>query len=335
MISHGKPNLPSAKEHPYCSATAAEAAVEIWSNAVCVTAVLKAKPRGIIPDATQLRVTLYVGQPWVDLEWSITNKTPDPWPEGGWLCFPLRADDPSFRLARLGSIVDPAKDLVPGSNHELFCLNGGLVVRTTGGDATGICPIDAQLVSLEHPGLWRYTRDFVAHKPDVFVLLFDNVYSTNFGQWIEGSWSSRVRLWAIDDAEPCDESLIGSSWEARVSCLAAVSEAPPGKLPAIANGITISKVEGAPIGRGLLLTAFGRNPYGDGILLRLWEQAGKAATCTIHLPTGMKARTAQLCNLRGETAGPSFSVSESGTFNVPIRPMAPTSVLLLGSAKGN
>jgi hypothetical protein len=335
MISHGKPNLPSAKEHPYCSATAAAAAVEIRSNAVCVTAVLKAKHRGIIPDATQLRVTLYMGQPWVDLEWSITNKTPDPWPEGGWLCFPLRADDPSFRLARLGSIVDPAKDLVRGSNHELFCLNGGLVVRAARGDATGICPIDAQLVSLEHPGLWRYTRDFVAHKPDVFVLMFDNVYSTNFGQWIEGSWSSRVRLWAIEDTEPGDESLIGGSWEARVSCLAAVSEAPPGKLPATATGITISKAQGAVLGRGLLLTAFGRNPYGEGTLLRLWEQAGNAATCTIQLPTGMKARTAQFCNLRGETAGPSLPIAESGTFNLPIRPMAPTSVILLGPAKGN
>ena len=196
--------------------------------------------------------------------------------------------------------MDPAKDLVRGSNHELFCLNGGLVVRAARGDATGICPIDAQLVSLEHPGLWRYTRDFVAHKPDVFVLMFDNVYSTNFGQWIEGSWSSRVRLWAIED-----------------------------------TGITISKAQGAVLGRGLLLTAFGRNPYGEGTLLRLWEQAGNAATCTIQLPTGMKARTAQFCNLRGETAGPSLPIAESGTFNLPIRPMAPTSVILLGPAKGN
>ena len=114
MISHGKPKLPSAKEHPYCAATASEATVEIRSNAVSATAVLKAAPAGIIPDATQLRVTLYAGQPWLDLEWSIANKTPDPWPEGGWLCFPLRADDPTFRLARLGSIVDPAKDLVRG-----------------------------------------------------------------------------------------------------------------------------------------------------------------------------------------------------------------------------
>jgi alpha-mannosidase len=328
MISHGKPKLPPASEHPYCAGTATEASVEIRSNAVCVTALLKVKPRGSIPDETQLRVTLYAVQPWVDLEWSIANKTPDPWPEGGWLCFPLRADDPAFRLARLGSIVDPAKDLVPGSNHELFCLNGGLVVKGAGGGATGICPIDAQLVSLEHPGLWRYTRDFIAHKADVFLSLFNNVYSTNFGQWIEGSWSSRVRLWAIEEGESCDESLIGASWEARVSCVASVSEAPPGKLPALAQGMAISRAQGASAGRGLLVTAFGRNPYGEGTLLRLWEQIGNAGACGIQLPTGMKARTAQFCNLRGEITGPSVPILESGTLNVTLRPMAPASVIL-------
>ena len=130
-------------------------------------------------------------------------------------------------------------------------------------------------------------------------------------------------LWAIDDAEPGDESLIGGSWEARVNCLAAVSEAPPGKLPATAAGITISQAQGAASGRGLLLTAFGRNPYGAGTLLRLWEQAGNTATCTIQLPAGMKARIAQFCNLRGEITGPSVAISESGTFDVTTKPMAP------------
>ena len=180
MISHGKPGLPPASQCPYAAATAHDAAVEIHSDAVAATALLKAAPGGILRDATQLRVTLYAGVPCLDLEWSITAKTPDPWPEGGWLCFPLRADDPTFHLARLGNIVNPAKDLVPGSNHEIFCLNGGLLVQGPDANRTGICPIDAQLVSLEHPGLWRCSRDFVAHKPDVFVNLFNNVYSTNF-----------------------------------------------------------------------------------------------------------------------------------------------------------
>ena len=161
------------------------------------------------------RVTLYAGEPWLDLEWSIAKKTPDPWPEGGWLCFPLRADDPTFRLARLGSIVNPAKDLVRSSNHDLFCLNGGLTVEGADGGADGICPIDAQLVSLERPGLWHYSRDFVAHKPDVFVNAVQQPLLDELRQWIEGSWSSRVRLWPIDQHEPTAASLIGNSWEAR------------------------------------------------------------------------------------------------------------------------
>ena len=137
MISHGKPNLPPAKNFPYCATTAVEASLELRSDAVSATAVLRAAPRGTIPDATQLKVTLYAGQPWLDLEWSIAKKTPDPWPEAGWLCFPLRADNPGFRLARLGAIVDPARDLVRSSNHEVCCLNGGLVVAAADGRMTG------------------------------------------------------------------------------------------------------------------------------------------------------------------------------------------------------
>ena len=264
--AQSKPHLPSAKEHPYCAATASDALVAISGGATAASAVLKAAPHGAIPDATQLRVTLYAGEPWLDLEWSIAQKTPDPWPEAGWLCFPLRADNPTFRLARLGSIVDPAKDLMRSSNHDIFCLNGGLTVEGADGGRTGICPIDAQLVSLERPGLWRYSRDFVAHKPDVFVMLFNNVYSTNFAQWIEGSWSSRVRLWLIDRRESTPSSLIGNSWEARVACLAAVSDAASGKLPPQASGLTVEKVAAAlpsTSGRGRAPCTHGRGEGGS------------------------------------------------------------------------
>jgi hypothetical protein len=336
--AQSKPGLPSAKEHPYRAATAANATVEISSGATSASAVLKAAPRGIIVDATQLRVTLHAGEPWLDLEWSIAEKKPDPWPEGGWLCFPLRADAPKFRLARLGSIVDPAKDLVRSSNHDLFCLNGGLTVEGADGGRTGICPIDAQLVSLERPGLWHYSRDFVPSKPDVFVLLFDNLYSTNFAQWIEGSWSSRVRLWLVDPREPTPSSLIGNSWETRVACLAAVSDAAPGKLPAQATGLAIEKLKSgeAPVAagrssRGPLVTAFGPNPYGKGTLLRLWEQAGDGGTFTVRLPHGMDVAAAQPCDLRGQSIGAPIAVSAPGVFQATIRPMAPASFILLPS----
>jgi hypothetical protein len=341
MISHGKPNLPSATEHPYCAATATDAKATIHTGTVSATAVLEAGPHGIIPDATKLRVTLYSGLPWLDLEWSISRKTPDPWPEGGWLCFPIRAEGPRFRLARLGSVVDPATEIVPGSNHEVFCLNGGLTVTSTDGGRTGICPIDAQLVSLGRPGLWRYTRTFESRTPDVFVSLFNNVYSTNFAQWIEGSWSSRVRLWVPDQAGSGADGLIGGSWEARAGCLAAFADGAPGNRPLVAAGLAITKGNGHGDGtppaetgsdphRGVIVTAFGPNPYGAGTLLRLWDQVRDGGTYTIRLPQGMRARTAQPQDLRGNSSGAPLTVSDTGTFTLTLEPMAPASLILGG-----
>ena len=333
--AQSKPGLPSAREHPYCAATAGDATINFSSDATSARAILSASPHGIISHATKLCVTLHSDLPWLDLEWSIAEKAADPWPEAGWLCFPLQADNPTFHLARLGSIVDPAKDLVRSSNHDVFCLNGGLTVEGAQDQRTGICPIDAQLVSLERPGLWRCSRDFVPHKPDVFVMLFNNLYSTNFAQWIEGSWSSRVRLWPIDKEEPLRPSLIANSWEARVGCLAAVSEAAPGNLPARATGLALVRKsalgmrgETRQSSPGPLVTAFGPNPYGDGTLLRFWEQAGEGGAFTVHLPASMKVAEALPCDLRGQPTGSPISVSDRGEFDVQIRSMAPASFVL-------
>ena len=184
----------------------------------------------------------------------------------------------------------------------------------------------------------------MARKPDVFVNLFNNVYSTNFAQWIEGSWSLRVRLWVPEPSQLTEESLIGDSWEARSACLAAVCDAPPGDLPPVAAGLTITKrpedaahaarpIVSGGLCRGLLVTAFGPNPYGEGTLLRLWEQVGMQGTVTVRLPAGFKARRVQPCDLRGQPLGPPFNLSQQGIFQLPIKPMAPTSAVLVGGER--
>ena len=168
-------------------------------------------------------------------------------------------------------------------------------------------------------GLWHYSRDFVAHKPDVFVMLFNNVYSTNFAQWIEGSWSSRVRLWPIDGASRLRRRSSATRGRPASHAWRPYRDAAPGKLPPQATGLAVeklaslrsrSRVTAGPSSRGPLVTAFGPNPYGEGTLLRFWEQAGDGGAFAVHLPRGMNVGTAQPCDLRGQPTGSPITVSE-------------------------
>ncbi|MCX6620380.1 MAG: hypothetical protein NTY38_04765 [Acidobacteria bacterium] len=189
----GKPDLPSAFEAPYGAAQASKMSIEYASSPVAVSATLHAEATGEIPHPSRLTVTLLADGDFVELQWSIENKKATPWPEAGWLALPLKVDSPRFRLGRLGGVVEPGKDTVRGSNHELYCLNSGLAVVDEKGRGVGLCPIDSPLVSLDRPGIYKYSRDFLPSRPLVLVNLYNNQFSTNFQQWIEGSWSSRVR----------------------------------------------------------------------------------------------------------------------------------------------
>ena len=76
--------------------------------------------------AVTTRLILYRDQPCADLEITLHDKPFDPWPEAGWLCLPLNVNAPQFHLGRLGSIIDPARDIVTGANRHLFGINTGV-----------------------------------------------------------------------------------------------------------------------------------------------------------------------------------------------------------------
>ena len=88
-------------------------------------------------------------------------------------------------------------------------------VAITGADQAGaaICPLDSPLVSLDSPGLWNWSLDFVPKKPIVFVNLYNNMFNTNFPLWQDGSWSERVRVWPIAAGTGAAKSLAVDGWE--------------------------------------------------------------------------------------------------------------------------
>lgn len=289
----GKPHMPL--DVIYSATYAFNGTVRVERDKVGQTAVLSLPPSGKNPDTVTLRIRLYDKLPYIDFEWEIIDKTPDRIPEGGWLCFPLNLRNPVWKLGRIGAPTDPARDIIGDNNFHLFALQSGVSVRDSDGYGIGLCPLDAPLVSLGDPGLWKFSRSWMPRPARIYVNLFNNMWNTNFPLWIEGSWSSRVRLWPLD-SKSTEWEMVGKSWEARTSCPVGVASGPSGQLPVESSGLSLSR-------KGVLLTAFSPNPNGTGTLLRVWEQAGVTGELVVAFPAGLKFTTATPVNLRGEECG--------------------------------
>ncbi|NQT15051.1 MAG: hypothetical protein HQ582_20005, partial [Planctomycetes bacterium] len=308
-----------ATETPHSIASPKEFDLRISANDVFVTARMATRSVEGFPHQVALFVTLFRNRPYVDLRWKIIDKKADQWPEAGWLCLPFEVHQPTFRLGRLGSVIDPAVDARRGSNFDVFCLNTGMTITGPDYGGVGFCPIDSPLASIGRPGLYQHSGQFGSRQPVVFVNLFNNVWGTNFQQWTEGTWSSRIRIWSVE-GKGIEADLVTPGWEARSRAEAAFFDGPAGVLPPSRSGIELSR-------KGVLVTAFGPNPDGEGILLRLWEQGGEDGICRVRLPDGIDVTRAQPCDLRGRPQGDAIPV-ENNSIDVPLTHYAPVSLIL-------
>jgi alpha-mannosidase len=271
-----------------------------------------------MPQSASIKVTLYADNPFIDLEVGIEKK-PDGWPEAGWICLPFRVDNPSFRLGRNGSVINPVEDIINGSNfRQLWIYSGAAVFNREGG--VGICPMDSPLLSLGEPGGRKYNHRYEPQNAGIFVNLYNNQWATNFREWWGGRLTSRVRIWTFDSYDN-EAALITPAAEAREPLLAATSEVHPGNLAPKSAGIELSR-------KGIRISAFGPNPDGEGTILRLWEQAGTTGRCTVTLPPGIQAKKIQPVDLRGTKSGAPINVTD-GKFSFHMKGYAPSSFIIM------
>lgn len=321
--AYGRPGYSWPKGDLPHDATAEALTPPAWSIAVRrsatadIATLTATDPLGLA-EAIALVFTLPRDHPGLDVEWQVTNKTADPRPEGGWLCFPFEIAQPKFLLGRLGGPIDPAKDIVAGANRHYFCLSSGLTITGPDGGGVGVCPLDSSCVSLGAPGLWQFSLSDAPRQSGAFVNLYNNEWNTNFPEWQGGSWSSRVRLWPVGANSDVATALIVPSWEARLPMLAVAADGPGGELPPTQTGLSLSR-------KGVLLTAFGPNPDGEGTVLRVWEQAGVSASLTVTLPGTFT--TATPVNLRGEKLGERLPIQDC-KLTFPLKAYAPASFIL-------
>ncbi|MGJ7032461.1 glycoside hydrolase family 38 C-terminal domain-containing protein [Niabella hirudinis] len=243
--------------------------------------------------------TLYADQPYIEITIGLDGKKPLPNPEAGWLAFPFALDQPEYRLLRTGGIVDPKTDLVAGSNHDFYFLNTAMALYDKKGGVGLNCP-HTPGVSIDRPGIGTFSKTRIPGTGTVLSNLYNNVWGTNFTEWIEGSHSATFFIWSYDQYD-AEAGLITPAEETRTP-LSAAYYAPTDLAYAYkfeTERVLPNQQQGLELDRkGILVTSFNKN--GKEALIRFWEEAGRSGTCTVRLPVNALFKKAWPCNLRGE-----------------------------------
>ena len=67
--------------------------------------------------------------------------------KGGWLCFPFAVKEPIFTVGRLGGPVNPATDIIQGTNRILMAVNSGVSITQADKSGVALSPMDSPLIS--------------------------------------------------------------------------------------------------------------------------------------------------------------------------------------------
>lgn len=208
----------------------------------------------------------------LEVELTLEDKQATPYVESGSLILPL-AQESALRLGRPCAVVDPETQIRACANHALLQVENEVsaVGRTAG---LTVCTPDAPLLSIGGPGVYAYYKEFPGdRKPQLWFDLFNNMWGTNFPQWIEGTLRYRFILWGCAPGE-----------EERAPARAAEAlRGPEEPLPGLPEDLELvhTRVEG------------------DTLYITLRHYGGDTAERTIRMPGAQLAEADLLGRVRG------------------------------------
>ena len=127
----------------------------------------------------------------------LIGKEATPYVESGSFCLPLAEEHPRYRFNKNGDIIDPACDITDCANHALYCLESFACAEN---GKNGLCVVthDAPVCAIGETGIYGYRKTYKAHAPILYFNLFNNMWGTNFPQWMEGDFKWDFTLFGYE-----------------------------------------------------------------------------------------------------------------------------------------
>ncbi len=144
-----------------------------------------------------LEITLPPAGDEIFLSVRLQNKRETPFIESGSLLFPAESRMKDYRVNKSNTVLNPATDIEDNANHVLYCLENYI---SAADGQNGICIItkDTPLVALDETGIYKYRQSYTTpEEPVMYFNLFNNMWGTNFPQWIGGDLSYRYILYGF------------------------------------------------------------------------------------------------------------------------------------------
>ncbi len=188
------PECPHRTVRPTCN--------RIESNAYTLTLHFDSSAVEPYGDGRKIRVLISLPPEGEELfiRIELEGKEATPYVESGSFCIPLAENAPRYLFNKNGDLVDPSCDITSCANHALYCLESFACAEN---DKQGLCIVshDAPLCAIGETGIYCYRKEYESHSPILYFNLFNNMWGTNFPQWIRGDFAWDFTLFGY--AGPC------------------------------------------------------------------------------------------------------------------------------------
>jgi alpha-mannosidase len=274
LADFGKPDYPQ-KIHRTFLGVLADARAENGRGWGALTILWRQESESVLEygNAAEVsqRITLFAGLPWIDIEYRLIRKEECLLLEAGHVVLPLAARRPRYAINKTGCVIDPARDIVPGANRLLYCLERWVDIADRRGGLL-VIPFDTPLFSIGGPAIERFDGSAVPGEPVLYFNLFNTQWGTNFPQWIGGDFRFRFRL-----IPHTGDWRKAEAWKQAVSAIQ-----PPACLPARSAAAPTPGLLAEPVA-GLETVVCKRAEADDGWILRLRDPTGRGGTRSLRL----------------------------------------------------